>query len=114
MSSMFGLFMENGPYIIQSNLSLNYREYGWDVGQNAIFLDQPVGTGFSKTNHEQDLADDEDEVGQDVLMFLLEFMELHPELRTKEIYLSGQAYAGESILHCLAVFEIQGAIEPCL
>lgn len=93
-SSLFGLFMENGPYVIQEDLSLKWREYGWDVGQNMIYVDLPVGTGFSETTDDRDYARNEDTVGKDMLAFFEEFMSIHPELRGKDLYLSGESYAG--------------------
>ena len=39
--------VENGPYHINEDLSLERSEYGWDVNSNMIFVDQPINTGFS-------------------------------------------------------------------
>lgn len=94
-SSMFGLFKENGPYTIQEDLSLTWNEYGWDLGQNVVFVDQPVGTGFSMSGDDRDYARYEGTVGKDMMTFFEEFMEIHPELRGKDFYMSGESYAGE-------------------
>lgn len=43
------LLAENGPFHIKKDLTLESNDYGWDVGHNIIFVDQPVNTGFSYT-----------------------------------------------------------------
>ncbi|GMH41122.1 hypothetical protein BSKO_09032 [Bryopsis sp. KO-2023] len=93
-SSMLGLFTENGPYKIQEDLTLRWSEFGWDIGQNIIFVDQPVGTGFSYSHDTGDYVHYEAGVGADMLAFFVEFLEIHPELKGKDFYLSGESYAG--------------------
>jgi len=46
-SSMLALFYENGPYNIKKDLSLTINPYSWNSFANLLFVDQPVGTGFS-------------------------------------------------------------------
>ena len=41
------MFYENGPFHITPNLTLEDNPYGWDVGHNMIYVDQPINTGFS-------------------------------------------------------------------
>ena len=45
---------ENGPFKINKDLSLRESEYGWDKSHNMIFVDQPIGTGFSYSNSPED------------------------------------------------------------
>lgn len=93
-SSMFGLFEENGPYVIQEDLTLCWNDYGWDIGHNIIFVDQPLGTGYSYTGSSKDEVMDEESLASDILYFFLEFFELHPELSSKELFLTGESFAG--------------------
>lgn len=105
-SSVNIAFSGLGPFVVTEHLSLEWSKYGWDRGQNIIFLDQPVGTGFSKTSDERDYVRYEDRVGQDGLFFLLEFMSLHPELHDRDLYLAGVSYAGDVEPSCTAFFNI--------
>ncbi|KAF7288068.1 hypothetical protein GWI33_000122 [Rhynchophorus ferrugineus] len=50
-SSLYGLFIENGPFAVESDGSVSLREYSWHKNHSLIFIDQPVGTGFSYTNN---------------------------------------------------------------
>jgi carboxypeptidase C (cathepsin A) len=39
---------ENGPYTLnKAGTALEETEFGWDVMNNMIFVDQPIGSGFS-------------------------------------------------------------------
>lgn len=47
---MDGMFLENGPYRVNPDLSLSINKGGWQDQATIVFLDQPVGTGFSYAN----------------------------------------------------------------
>jgi len=38
---------ENGPYRIEKNLTLSLNPYSWNSFANIIYVDAPVGTGYS-------------------------------------------------------------------
>lgn len=46
-SSIFGLFNENGPCYITSDITQQPRDYSWNKDYNVLYVDQPVQTGFS-------------------------------------------------------------------
>ncbi|KAG0697137.1 Alpha/Beta hydrolase protein [Suillus ampliporus] len=47
-SSMIGLFQENGPCTVNADLnSTTLNPYSWNNISNMIYIDQPIGTGFS-------------------------------------------------------------------
>ncbi|KAF2741555.1 carboxypeptidase S1 [Polyplosphaeria fusca] len=45
--SLIGLFEENGPCMIDENLTAVYNPYSWNNISNMLYISQPVGTGFS-------------------------------------------------------------------
>ena len=54
-TSMFGLFLENGPLRVNKTgdadeFKLYAPEQAWTDDYNVVFLDQPVNTGFSYGN----------------------------------------------------------------
>ncbi|KAL0802665.1 hypothetical protein Bca101_057841 [Brassica carinata] len=64
------MFYENGPFKINKNMSLAWNEYGWDQVSNLMYVDQPVGTGFSYTTDKSDIRHDEKGVSDDLYDFL--------------------------------------------
>ncbi|KAG1881409.1 Alpha/Beta hydrolase protein [Suillus tomentosus] len=47
-SSMIGLFQENGPCLVNADgNSTTLNPYSWNNLSNMIYIDQPIGTGFS-------------------------------------------------------------------
>ncbi|KAG2345234.1 alpha/beta-hydrolase [Suillus weaverae] len=47
-SSMIGLFQENGPCVVNADRnSTTLNPYSWNNLSNMIYIDQPIGTGFS-------------------------------------------------------------------
>ncbi|KAF9446561.1 alpha/beta-hydrolase [Macrolepiota fuliginosa MF-IS2] len=47
-SAMLGLFQENGPCLVNPDgLTTAFNPYSWNNVTNMLYIDQPVGTGFS-------------------------------------------------------------------
>ncbi|KAK6926717.1 Peptidase S10, serine carboxypeptidase [Dillenia turbinata] len=87
-ASELALFYENGPYQLTSNLSLAWNDYGWD---------KPTGTGFSYTNHEDDIRGNGEDVSNDLYDFLQAFFTEHFQYAKNDFYITGESYAGHYI-----------------
>lgn len=48
------ILAENGPFNINEDLTLKDNPHGWDVSHNMIYVDQPIGTGYSYSNDPAD------------------------------------------------------------
>lgn len=47
-SSMIGLFQEHGPcHFVNGETEPSLNEYSWNTVSNMLYVDQPIGTGFS-------------------------------------------------------------------
>lgn len=96
-SSMIALFEENGPLTVTSNGELGPpRNFSWNQHANVIFVDSPVGTGFSYSSDlTHDIAHDESTVAEDLAQFLQLFVSSkHPELKGSKLFITGESYAG--------------------
>ena len=54
---MFGLLKENGPFQAgqdeMGEPSVSDNPYTWSRDHSMLYIDQPVGTGFSFTDHQE-------------------------------------------------------------
>ncbi|OSD00457.1 alpha/beta-hydrolase [Trametes coccinea BRFM310] len=95
-SGMLGLSTENGPIHVLSNGSWVVNPYSWNTLADTIWIDQPVGTGFSTADTKGYVAD-EDQMAEDFLGFLNNLVKIFPSLATRPLYLTGESYAGTYI-----------------
>jgi len=91
-SSLEGLLQENGPFswsLGQAQPTPN--EFSWTNLSSILFLEQPVGTGFSQGTP---TARNEDDVASQIVGFFEQFLSIFSELKGKNLWLSGESYAG--------------------
>jgi len=94
---MFGLFVENGPYKVDKNLNISFNNYSWAQEFSMLYIDNPVGTGFSFTQDKDGLAKNEEDVADDLYEALQQFFTLFSEYRGNDFYVTGESYAGKYI-----------------
>ncbi|XP_047340251.1 serine carboxypeptidase-like [Impatiens glandulifera] len=95
-SSSIGLFYENGPYKIM-NQTLFWNNFGWDQVSNIIYIDQPIGTGFSYSSDHSDICTNQECVSNGLYDFLQVFFHQHPQYLRNDLYITGESYAGHYI-----------------
>ncbi|RWS24146.1 uncharacterized protein B4U80_08132, partial [Leptotrombidium deliense] len=96
-SSMYGLFMQNGPFVVKDDLSIECRDYTWTNAFSMLYIDQPVGAGFSFTEHENGFSKDIHESTENLYNALIQFFTLFEELQHNEFYAVGYSYGGKYI-----------------
>ncbi|KAH7952133.1 hypothetical protein HPB52_019186 [Rhipicephalus sanguineus] len=96
-SSFEGLFVEHGPYYIDDNGDPQLRDITWTRTISMLYVDNPVGTGFSFTQSNEGYATDQDDVSRDMVEMLQQFFTLFSEYSSNDFYLSGESYAGKYI-----------------
>nr|GMD95895.1 serine carboxypeptidase-like 45 [Ipomoea batatas] len=93
-----GLFMENGPFRPGKDGNLIKNEFSWNLVSNMLYVDSPVGVGFSYSNTSSDYDNWNDTMTADEnLKFLLKWFEKFPEYRNLDLYLAGDSYAGHFV-----------------
>lgn len=92
-SSLYGFFMENGPYEINSAYQLEERMYSWTHVADYLVIDQPVGVGYSYGSS-SNYADESQAMDQ-LYRAVIYFFKKHPDLVNKSLYLAGESYAGK-------------------
>ncbi|XP_029360895.1 putative serine carboxypeptidase CPVL isoform X2 [Echeneis naucrates] len=96
-TSMFGLFVEHGPYVVYKNMTVDLRDYAWTTRYSVLYIDNPVGTGFSFTEDDRGFAQNQDDVGRDLYSALTQFFQMFPEYQTNDFYATGESYAGKYV-----------------
>lgn len=97
-SSLLGFFSEHGPYSLSvEGTDPKFRELTWAQRFSMLYVDQPVGTGYSFTESPAGYARNQTDVGRDLLEFVQQFFTLFSELAQNEFYLAGESYAGKYV-----------------
>ncbi|KAE8686052.1 Serine carboxypeptidase-like 18 [Hibiscus syriacus] len=99
-SSLSGFFFETGPLrfnMVEYNGSLPtffQNQYAWTKVSSIIFLDAPVGTGFSysRTPHGFKTGDMKHAIS--CFNFLRKWLQSHPKFITNPLYIGGGSYSG--------------------
>ncbi|KAF8781251.1 hypothetical protein HU200_000610 [Digitaria exilis] len=73
---------------------LVYRSESWTKVSNIIFLDSPVGAGFSYSVAEQGYNTSDTKAVNQVVIFLRKWFEVHPEFLSNPLYIGGDSYSG--------------------
>ncbi|XP_052892945.1 retinoid-inducible serine carboxypeptidase-like [Anopheles moucheti] len=116
-SSGFGNFEEIGPL----DRMLKPRENSWVNDYNVLFVDSPVGSGFSYTEDHSLLASNSTTVVSDLLVFLKHFYHTISVTTTVEwesnvpLYIASESYGGRiavEFAYALAK-EIQDGVMHC-
>ncbi|XP_037498448.1 venom serine carboxypeptidase [Rhipicephalus sanguineus] len=90
-SSLFGQFLENGPLGIDTSGQLFYRQHTLQRDFNIIYLDQPVGSGYSFDIKGKYLSSLED-ASTHVITFFEQFLEIFREYKGRDFYIAGESY----------------------
>ncbi|RXN33407.1 putative serine carboxypeptidase CPVL [Labeo rohita] len=96
-SSLFSLFVEHGPYFVHKNLTLGYRDFPWTSRYSVLYIDNPVGTGWSFTEDDRGFAQNQDDVGRDLYSALTQFFQIFSEFQSNPFYATGESYAGKYV-----------------
>lgn len=65
---------------------------------NLLFLESPVGVGFSYSNRTSDYAKNGDtKTAASNYLFLVNWLERFPEYKNRDFYISGESYAGHYV-----------------
>ncbi|KAJ5711565.1 Peptidase S10 serine carboxypeptidase, partial [Penicillium malachiteum] len=91
-SSLIGLTTGNGPISFDGNSTrLVENPYSWTKLGHVLYVDQPVGTGFSMASS---LVKSNEQVTADFVLWLHEFLRWFPYLLSKNVHMMGESYAG--------------------
>ncbi|XP_030760618.1 retinoid-inducible serine carboxypeptidase-like [Sitophilus oryzae] len=90
-STSYGNFAELGPL----DLDLNPRNTSWVNSANVLFVDNPVGTGFSYVENDTLFTTTNAQIADDFVVFLQDFYKVLPQFETVPLYIFCESYGGK-------------------
>ncbi|CAI9757521.1 unnamed protein product [Fraxinus pennsylvanica] len=100
-SGLFGIVYDIGPYTFDienfdgSLPSILLNPYSWTKVANIIFIDAPIGTGFSYANTSQGYSSSDIKSTKDIYTFLRKWLLNHPTFIKNRLYVAGESYGGK-------------------
>jgi serine carboxypeptidase 1 len=91
----YGNFEIIGPL----DLNLNPRNTTWVKQASVLFVDNPVGAGYSYVDDSSAYTRDVAEITSDLTVVLRAVIERAPEFATRPLYVFGQSYGGKMGSH---------------
>ena len=90
-SSEDGALMEIGPYRLKDDSHLEYNPGSWDEFANLLFVDNPVGTGFSYVNTDSYLHELK-EMADNMVTFLEQYFTIFPENEDDDVRIQSSGF----------------------
>ncbi|KAG7165380.1 Retinoid-inducible serine carboxypeptidase-like 1 [Homarus americanus] len=87
----FGNFEEMGP----KDLNGNNRKYAWTKSANLMFVDNPVGTGYSYVDSSKDFAIDNMQIAADLVALVKEVFTKNPDMQKMPFFVFAESYGGK-------------------
>uniref|UniRef100_A0A914V649 Carboxypeptidase n=1 Tax=Plectus sambesii TaxID=2011161 RepID=A0A914V649_9BILA len=109
-SSVGGMFEELGPFYPENGGGSLYENvFSWNKVANVLFLESPIGVGFSyDTSNSSNVKTDDDTVASENYLALIDFFtNVQPAYLNRTFYITGESYAG-IYLPTLAQVLVQG------
>ncbi|KAG5045692.1 hypothetical protein AAZV13_06G111800 [Glycine max] len=93
-----GAFTELGPFYPKGDgRGLRTNSMSWNKASNLLFVESPAGVGWSYSNTTSDYNSGDSSTATDMLLFLLKWYQKFPSYRSRELFLTGESYAGHYI-----------------
>ncbi|GMP92408.1 hypothetical protein CsSME_00042648 [Camellia sinensis var. sinensis] len=95
----YGAAEELGPFFPQKDTpELKFNNRTWNKAANLLFVESPVGVGFSYTNTSSDMHQLGDTItAKDSYNFLVNWFRRFPQFKSHEFYIAGESYAGHYV-----------------
>ncbi|XP_074329228.1 serine carboxypeptidase-like 32 isoform X3 [Apium graveolens] len=103
----YGATQELGPFIVDGHArELKFNPYSWTREANMLFLESPVGVGFSYSNTSSDYRKlGDDFTANDAYAFLQKWFLKFPSYRKRILYIAGESYAGRYVPDLAALIQ---------
>jgi carboxypeptidase C (cathepsin A) len=111
-SSLDGFVYEQGPFAFSHDgKTLTLRPYRWNLIANMVFIESPVGVGFSYSDDGNYKCDD-DRTANEALHATMKFFEMFSEFKKNKFFITGESYAGiyvPTLAEAIVKSELEGS-----
>ena len=91
-SGLVGFMTEQGPFRPTADGNLTLNPHSWNHLANMVFIEQPVGVGFSVAPEGELYGDGE--AATDNHQFLVNFLKRYPDYAERPLYITSESYGG--------------------
>ncbi|KAB2086163.1 hypothetical protein ES319_A04G010100v1, partial [Gossypium barbadense] len=97
-SSVGDAFGSVGPFFVKKDAhGLQTNLFSWNKVSNLLFIDSPIGSGWSYSNTSSDYNNGDDITNKILLTFMQKWYEKYPVFKSKDLYLAGSSFAGHFV-----------------
>jgi carboxypeptidase C (cathepsin A) len=104
-SSLFGMSMEIGPYVMgDEDTKFRRNLHAWNKEAHVVYIEMPAGVGFSTCDEVENSKScyngtdasplNDDVVANETFMAVRNLFKKFPEWQKNDLYISGESYAG--------------------
>ncbi|CAN6311537.1 unnamed protein product [Urochloa humidicola] len=95
---------------------LKYNPYSWTKAANIIFVDSPVGAGFSFSRDPKGYDVGDVSSSLQLKAFLYKWFEGHPDFLANPVYVGGDSYGGKIVPYLMQKIseDIEAQVKPAL
>jgi len=93
-SGLIGFMTEQGPFRPDANGNIQPNPYAWNKIANMVFLEQPVGVGFSYSNNNNDYKIGDEQAAADNLATIIAFFNKYPHFNQTSLFITSESYGG--------------------
>eukprot|EP01084_Bolivina_argentea_P106692 190870_1 len=93
-SGMAGALIEQGAFRVQKNSTLAINPGAWNNVASMLFIEQPIGVGFSYSNDDKDYIVGDERAAEDMFDMILGFLDQFPQYKTNDFYITSESYGG--------------------
>jgi cathepsin A (carboxypeptidase C) len=98
MTSLHAVFYQNGPYRLNPDMTLKKNDYSFNNIAEVLYVDQPLGTGFSNVTNVSLVPHHESVIVDDLIIFFRQFLDKHIEYHDRPLYFVSQGYGSHFVL----------------
>ena len=103
-ASELAAVVENGPIKIVKDKdgqvkAVKSPEGAWNTNANVLYIDNPLGVGFSTLNNKKQPVSTEEELSREFGNFMIDWLNLadFQDLKGRDLYITGESYAGHYV-----------------